>query len=101
MNRTMLKPEYASDYMVVQAGLVYLIYLLLRLGQWIERMTEPTITINGHALTEAQAITVRVAVTDFHATTSAGTVYAEAVGPISDTYRARLTEILKLMFGKQ
>lgn len=35
-----------------------------------EGMPEPKITINGHELTEAQAMAVRAAITAFHAETS-------------------------------
>lgn len=59
-------------------------------------MTEPRIQIEGRALTEAQAMAVRVAVM---------TLYAEVrtekgrrdIGPIADAYRDRLVEVLKLM----
>jgi hypothetical protein len=59
---------------------------------------EPRIEINGQPLSAAQAMAVRVAVTDFHMWQVApGTENAEEMGPIAEGYYARLTEVLKLM----
>ena len=61
-------------------------------------MDEPRITINGTALSAAQAMAVRVAVTNFHAEMS-NPDFAAQVGPIAEGYAARLGEVLKLMLG--
>lgn len=61
-------------------------------------MTEPTITINGKSLTEAQAMTVRVALCDFMAGLDDPDRYGRADdAPINDAYRDRLREIMMVM----
>ena len=58
-------------------------------------MDEPAIVINGTCLTDAQAMAVRVAVTQFHMETATN----NELGEIGVLYHARLAEILKLMIG--
>lgn len=58
---------------------------------------EPIIQINGHVLTDAQAMAVRVAVTIFHMEVSEDAESREGLGPIADLYRNRLSEVLKIM----
>lgn len=54
---------------------------------------EPYIQIGNYVLTEAQAMAVRVAVTNFHSETADPEFKAE-LGPIADAYHARLGEVL-------
>lgn len=56
-------------------------------------MTEPTIIINRHRLTAAQAMAVRVAATHCHAEMSSNA----APEAIDRLYVARLAEVLRLM----
>lgn len=60
-------------------------------------MAEPHIQIGDHVLTEAQAMAVRVAVTNFHMETG-DRDSAREIGPIAAAYHARLSEVLRLMF---
>ena len=60
-------------------------------------MSEPQIQIGGYVLTEAQAMAVRVAITDFHAQICDDEEFI-ALGPIADTYRDRLHEVIKIIF---
>lgn len=61
---------------------------------------EPSIVINGVALTEGQAMTVRVAVESFAADLSAGSLGADEAGEaITKAYQQRINEIRALMFG--
>jgi hypothetical protein len=60
-------------------------------------MSEPNIIIGYQPLTQAQAMAVRVAITNFHAET--GTAESRNdLGPIADGYHARLGEVLILLF---
>lgn len=61
-------------------------------------MTEPCIQVNGRVLSDAQAMAVRVAVTNFHTETAEPETKAD-LGPIADAYHARLDEVLALMLG--
>jgi hypothetical protein len=54
---------------------------------------EKKITIDGVELTNAQAATLRVAVTSFHADRDG----LAAMGETGDLYRARLDELLRLL----
>jgi hypothetical protein len=62
-------------------------------------MAEPYIQIGDHVLTEAQAMAVRCAVTEFH-TQVCDPEYARELGPIADGYKARLGEVLNIMLAK-
>lgn len=62
-------------------------------------MSEPRIQIGSHVLTDAQAMAVRVAVTNFQMETAASSEFAAELGPIAPAYHARLTEVLRLMFN--
>lgn len=63
---------------------------------------EPEITINGTALTNAQAMAVRVAITSFHAETS----HPHALGTdehglrMCTAYHLRLDEVLRLILPR-
>lgn len=57
---------------------------------------EPRITINGVALTDGQAMTVRVALSSFLMDLQ-DPEEMEALGPIGPAYFERLTEIFRLM----
>ena len=64
-------------------------------------MTEPAITIGGVKLTEAQAMTVRVALSNF-ASVLEHEEAAEMLGSIGKHYRKRVHEVRALMGnGKQ
>jgi hypothetical protein len=54
-------------------------------------MEEPEITINGTVLTVGQAMTVRVAVSNFAASLD------EHGGAMTQAYQARVSEIISLM----
>jgi hypothetical protein len=60
---------------------------------------EPRIQIGDYVLTEAQAMAVRVAVSNFHMET-ADAEYKNELGPIADAYHARLGEVLAVMLHK-
>jgi hypothetical protein len=63
-------------------------------------MNEPVITINGEQLTGAQAMSVRVAITNFHAETA----HPHAIGTdehslkMCTLYHLRLSEVLAFIF---
>ncbi len=60
--------------------------------------TEADITINGTRLTEGQAMTVRVALSDLAASLFAGGLGDDEHGKrMTDGYQKRLTEIFALM----
>lgn len=61
---------------------------------------EPSIQINGRMLTDAQAMSVRVATTSFHMEVSDDAEIRNGLGLIADGYRDRLGEVLKLMLMK-
>lgn len=54
---------------------------------------EPAITINGHVLTPAQAMTVRCAIEAF-----ASTVLDTEVGAISPVYLEQIRELRRMMY---
>jgi hypothetical protein len=54
---------------------------------------DPYIQIGAHVLTSAQAMAVRVAITNFHMRT------AEGLDAIDMAYHARLGEVLKIMLA--
>lgn len=56
-----------------------------------------TIEVNGFRLTNAQSETIRVAVASW-LTELDDPAEREALGPIADAYRARLSEIQDLIF---
>lgn len=62
-------------------------------------MNEPSITINGHELTQAQSMAVRMAITNFHAETAD----PHALGRdehglrMCTAYHLRLDEVLKII----
>jgi len=59
---------------------------------------EPDITINGVALTEAQALTVRVALSSF--LLQLGDLeWSRQLGRVADGYRARAREVEALMLS--
>ncbi len=58
---------------------------------------EPTIIVNGHSLTDAQAMAVRVAVTSFDEELRP---MCERLGSIADAYQARAREVLAFMIAK-
>lgn len=60
-------------------------------------MSEARIQIGHQVLTPAQAMAVRVAVTNFHMETGDHERAAE-IGPISAGYNARLSEVLRMIF---
>ncbi|KQW30806.1 hypothetical protein ASC71_00435 [Rhizobium sp. Root1240] len=62
-------------------------------------MLEPAITVNGTSLTEAQAVVVRVAVTDFQSRMSEpGALGRDVVGEdIRRGYQERSGEVLRVM----
>ena len=67
------------------------------MGMVAEVMTsEPSITINGVELTEAQASTVRVALSCFQFELREPK-FTELLGPIGPLYQARLNEVFRLM----
>lgn len=57
---------------------------------------EPIITINGVTLTEGEAMTVRVMLTNA-ASELENPSADDALGPIANAYRARLRDILALL----
>jgi hypothetical protein len=60
---------------------------------------EPQITINGTQLTEAQAITTRVAIVNFLIELQDDD-FVLKLGPIGALYKARLTEINALIHSQ-
>lgn len=61
--------------------------------------TEAHVAINGVPLTFGQSMALRVAASDFHMQMSDHET-AEAIGwQLADGYKARLSEILRLMIG--
>ena len=62
-------------------------------------MTEPTITINGVTLSQGQAMTVRVALSAFAMDLRDGLGDDEHGKAMTAAYRARLSEILKIIHG--
>lgn len=59
---------------------------------------EPKIQIGEWTLSEAQAMAVRVAVTNFHMEVS-DPEFAAELGPISGPYKDRLAEVLRIMLA--
>lgn len=62
---------------------------------------EPRIQIDDHVLTEAQAMAVRVAVTNFHAETADEEFRKELGDDLCNAYHTRLSEVLLVMLGKR
>jgi hypothetical protein len=58
---------------------------------------EATITVDGHTLTEAQSMSVRVALTLFLLELTNDKEFAEGLGQIATIYHARMTEVLRLI----
>ncbi len=63
-------------------------------------MAEPYIQIGDHVLTHAQAMAVRVAITNFHMEVSEDDEIRAGLGPIADGYRDRLSEVLTIILAK-
>jgi hypothetical protein len=65
-----------------------------------EQREEPIITVNGHKLTEAQAMTVRVAIESFAAMLAEdGALGAdEHARALTDLYKTRLAQIQIAMY---
>ena len=63
-------------------------------------MKEPKITINGHTLTDAQAMAVRVACTCFEIQTGSEEGRRD-IGPAADGYTARLREVFAMMVSEE
>ncbi len=61
------------------------------------KTSEPDITINGQKLTEAQAMTVRVALSDFYTGLEAGLGDDEHGKRMTAAYRARLEELFRII----
>lgn len=59
---------------------------------------EPRITINGVELTDAQAMTVRVAIGNFRIELN-DPDFARALGTVGDVYKARAAEIERVMLS--
>jgi len=57
---------------------------------------EPYIQIGDHVLTSAQAMAVRVAISDLYMQVS-DEDYAKELGPIAEAYRMRLGEVLTVI----
>lgn len=57
---------------------------------------EPYIQIGDHVLSEAQAMAVRVAISDFYAETGSEEGRTE-LGEIADAYHMRLAEVLMVI----
>jgi hypothetical protein len=57
------------------------------------------ITINGKPLNFVQALTVRMAVTQFWMQLQAG--FAKELGPIGEGYQSRASEIIKMVQGEK
>lgn len=65
-------------------------------------MPEPRITINGHELSQAQAVAVRVAITSFHAETEIEHRRHPAErDEIAAAYHARLSEVLRMIIPQR
>jgi hypothetical protein len=64
-------------------------------------MSEPAITINGHTLTSAQAMTVRVAIESFAVDLQAGLGDDEHGRTMTAAYKDRIREIRGLIFGER
>ncbi len=63
-------------------------------------MAEAYIQIGDHVLTSAQAMAVRVAITNFHMEVSEDDEIRAGLGPIADGYRDRLSEVLTIILAK-
>ena len=62
-------------------------------------MTEPQITINGHALTPAQSMTVRCAIENFASSLEKGLGDDDDGKAMTAAYQARIEEIRRMIFG--
>ncbi|MHC2399158.1 hypothetical protein ACVMGC_003702 [Bradyrhizobium barranii subsp. barranii] len=63
-------------------------------------MMEPTITIDGHKLTEGQSMSVRVAITAFLMELKNDKQFADSLGVIGIAYQARLTEVMHIILNE-
>ena len=61
---------------------------------------EPTITIDGHKLTEGQSMSVRVAITAFLMELKNDKQFADGLGVIGIAYQARLTEVMHIILNE-
>ncbi|UEM11916.1 hypothetical protein J4G43_046995 [Bradyrhizobium barranii subsp. barranii] len=61
---------------------------------------EPTITIDGHKLTEGQSMSVRVAITAFLMELKNDKQFADSLGVIGIAYQARLTEVMHIILNE-
>ncbi|WP_063685607.1 hypothetical protein [Bradyrhizobium stylosanthis] len=61
---------------------------------------EATITIDGHTLTEGQAMAVRVAITAFLMDLKNDKQFADCLGLIGIAYQARLTEVMHIILNE-
>ena len=59
-------------------------------------LPEPHIQINGRTLTEAQAMAVRIAITEYRTELTEPSAKS-ALGQIADAYHARLSEVLSII----
>lgn len=62
---------------------------------------EPTITIDGHKLTEGQSMSVRVAITAFLMELKNDKQFADSLGLIGIAYQARLTEVMHIILNNE
>lgn len=62
-------------------------------------MNEPTILINGHPLTDGQAMTVRVALTEFYEAMSSKIALGDEEHGVkmTEAYRLRAREVLQMI----
>ena len=64
-------------------------------------MSEAVVFINGHLLTEAQSITVRVALENFDAYLRTGGLGDDGLGEsITKAYQERIAEVRKMIFNE-
>ncbi|MGY8665714.1 hypothetical protein Q3C01_25605 [Bradyrhizobium sp. UFLA05-109] len=61
---------------------------------------EATITIDGHKLTEGQAMAVRVAITAFLLELKHDKKFADGLGVIGIAYQARLNEVMHIILNE-
>ena len=61
------------------------------------KFSEPTIVINGIQMADAHAMTLRVAITDFHSRLTTAGELKEVLGELGVAYAQRCEEVLKAM----
>lgn len=67
----------------------------------LKQVPEPQITVNGHELTEGQAMTLRVAMEEF-AVILSDKKFAKQLGMVGDNYFDRIEEIRNYMgYGRR